>query len=308
MNDFGDISLQQLELFLSVAESESITAAARRLFISQSAASRLIQKLEGEAGAALLDRNNRGICLTDAGEQLYRQLKPCYSKLTSALYNVSRAEGHAVHIACLDAVETLDELAPLLRQFENMYPDIALDVKVCSHRSLRESLLSGACGCAFTYSAACGGLSGVEMRYYKKMDTFFIVSADSPAIDGDRLDYAKLSQSHLYIHLVARQDFTGSRDLAICRAHGFTPSGIQYLTENSTIAGMVMDTNGLAISGKAFGLEFGDAIRRFKVEQPMEEEQYVGVLWQPDDASPETRRFVESVPYLRAERLGETEE
>ena len=305
MNVFGDISLQQLEIFLSVAESESITAASRRLFISQSAASRLIQKLESEVGTALLDRNNRGVHLTDAGEQLYRQVKLCYTKLTSALYNANQADGGAVRIACLDATEPLDELAPLLRQFENMYPDIKVDVKVCSHPTLRESILSGACDCAFTYSAACGGLSGVEMRFYKKMDTFFAVSSDCPAIDGDHLDYARLSQSHLYIHLVARQDYTGSRDLSICRAHGFTPAGIQYLTENSAIAGMVMDTNGLAISGKAFGLEFGDAIRRFKVEKPLEEEQYVGVLWRPDDASQEARRFVESVPYLRAERLSE---
>lgn len=307
MNDFGDISLQQLEIFLLVAECESITSASRRLFISQSAASRLIQKLEAEVGTSLLERNNRGVVLTDSGEQLYRQIKMYYTKLTSALYNANRTEGRAVRIACLDATETLDEIAPLLRQFENLYPDIAADVKVCSHQRLRESFLSGACDCAFTYSAACGGLSGVEIRYYKHVDTYFAVSADSPAIEGDRLNYAKLSQSHLYIHLVERQDFTGSRDLSICRAHGFTPAGIQYLTDGSAIAGMVMDTNGLAIAGKAFGLEYGSAIRRFKVEQPLEEEQYICLLWRPEEASPETRRFVESVPYLRAERLGETE-
>ena len=304
MNDFGDISLQQLETFLLIAECESITAASRRLFISQSAASRLVQKLEAEVGTPLLARNNRGVVLTDRGEQLYRQIKMYYTKLTSALYNANHTEGRAVRIACLDATETLDELAPLLRQFENTYPGIAADVKVCNHRNLRESLLSGACDCAFTYSAACGGLSGVELRYYKHMDTYFVVSADSPAIEGDRLNYARLSQSHLYIHLVARQDYTGSRDLSICRAHGFTPAGIQYLTDGSAIAGMVMDTNGLSIGGKSFGLEYGGALRRFKVEQPLEEEQYVGLLWRPDDASSEARRFVESVPYLRAERLG----
>ena len=304
MSAFGDISLLQLEIFLLVAECKSITSASRRLFISQSAASRLIHKLEEDVGAELLDRSNRGVQLTQSGEQLYRQIKLYYSKLSSAFYNINRPEGQAVHIACLDATETLDELSPLLRQFENLYPDTVLDVKVCNHQLLRESILSGDSDCAFTYSAACSGLSGIEMRYYKKMDTYFVVSADCHAIEGDRLNYAKLSQCHLYIHLVARQDFTGTRDLSICRAHGFTPAGIQYLTENSAIAGMVMDTNGLAISGKSFGLEFGDAIRRFKVEYPLEEEQYVGLLWRPEDASPEARRFVESVPYLRAERLG----
>ena len=303
MNDFGTISLQQLEIFLQVAECESISTAAQRLFISQSAASRLIQKLEAEVGTALLDRNNRGVQLTDRGEQLYRQLKVYYAKLTSALYNVSSAEGRAVRIACLDATETFNELTPLIKQFQKLYPAIDVDVKVCTHPILRESFLSGSCDCAFTYSAASKGLSGGEMRYFKHMDTYFAVSATSPAIEGGRLNYEKLSGSNLYIKPTARQDISGSRDISICQAHGFTPGGIRYLTDGTAIAGMIMDTNGISIAGKGFGMELGDGIRLFKVEKPLEEEQYIVLLWHPEEASAEARRFVESVPYLDTKKL-----
>ena len=305
MNDFGELSMQQLEIFLAVAECESITTAARRLFISQSAASRLIQKMEACVQTQLFARNNRGVELTEQGEQLYRQIKLYYTKLHSAFYNIvqSGASERTVRLACLDATETLDEFSPLVKRFGQLYPGVFLEVKVCNHHDLREGILAGAFDCAFTYSAASHGLSGLEMRYYKQVDTYFAVSANCPAIEGDHLNYEKLSRCNLYIRLAARHDFTGTRDLSICRAHGFAPAGIQYLTDSTAIAGMVLDTNGISITGKAFGLEFGDSIRLFKVEKPLEEEQFIVLLWRPDEADADTHRFVQSVPYLSAETL-----
>ncbi len=308
MSTFGDISILQIEVFLSVAECKSITTASRKLFISQSSASRLMQKLEECVNAPLFQRDNRGVELTESGEQLYRQLKQLHSRLNAAFYNVrqTRADsGNPVRLACLDATETFEEVSPLIKQFNNTYPDIPVDVKVCRFHDLREGMISGKYDCAITYSVSCHGLpEDMERRYYKHMDTYFAVSADNIAIEGDRLNYQLLSKSNLFIHLSAQYDLSGKRGLSICRSHGFTPMGIQYFSDATAIEGMVLDANGFAIAGKAFGIDHGNAIRVFKAEVPLEEEQYIVLLWRPDDASSEARRFVESVPYLQVDRLG----
>jgi LysR family hydrogen peroxide-inducible transcriptional activator len=61
------MELRQLEILASVAESGSLTAAARRCNLSQPAISQQIQGLEEEIGEPLLIRRARGVDLTSAG-------------------------------------------------------------------------------------------------------------------------------------------------------------------------------------------------------------------------------------------------
>ncbi|MBI4183187.1 MAG: LysR family transcriptional regulator [Proteobacteria bacterium] len=59
--------LRSLEIFLAVAETRNMTAAARRLGLTQSAVSQAIKHLEEKAGVALVDRALRPLGLTAAG-------------------------------------------------------------------------------------------------------------------------------------------------------------------------------------------------------------------------------------------------
>lgn len=60
--------LDALKYFLSVVEEKSISKAAAKTHISQSALSQMIQKLEEDLGFELLKRSNRGVTLTSSGE------------------------------------------------------------------------------------------------------------------------------------------------------------------------------------------------------------------------------------------------
>src|ERR1700753_4243978 len=62
------MELRHLRYFQTVAELGSVTGAARRLYISQSAISEQIRDLEHELGCALLDRSRRGVHLTPQGQ------------------------------------------------------------------------------------------------------------------------------------------------------------------------------------------------------------------------------------------------
>ena len=61
---------KQLQVFLKVCETKSITKAAERLFISQQAVSRIIANLESELNARLFIRTPQGVELTDWGGEL----------------------------------------------------------------------------------------------------------------------------------------------------------------------------------------------------------------------------------------------
>ena len=65
------MELRELRYFLAVYETGSVTAAARRCFISQPSISAAIAALERELGAILFVRHRKGVAATAAAEALY---------------------------------------------------------------------------------------------------------------------------------------------------------------------------------------------------------------------------------------------
>lgn len=63
---WGLMDFRQLRYFLAVGEESSFSRAAERCFISQSAISHQIAKLEHELGTSLFDRSTRSVKLTAA--------------------------------------------------------------------------------------------------------------------------------------------------------------------------------------------------------------------------------------------------
>ncbi len=74
----------QIRAFTQVAESGSIRAAARALFLSQSALTKSLRELEEDVGAELLVRSYRGIEFTPAGKVLLSHARLALSMLDKA--------------------------------------------------------------------------------------------------------------------------------------------------------------------------------------------------------------------------------
>lgn len=68
---------EQLQYYLTVCEKGSISAACAELNLTQQSLSANIRALEEEVGITLLTRNNRGVCMTVAGEKAYY----CFQKM-----------------------------------------------------------------------------------------------------------------------------------------------------------------------------------------------------------------------------------
>ena len=65
----GMMTLRQIRHFIAVAETGSISAGARAVFVSQSSLTLAIQRLETEIGVRLFDRHAKGMTLTHQGHQ-----------------------------------------------------------------------------------------------------------------------------------------------------------------------------------------------------------------------------------------------
>ena len=78
------ITLRQLEIFISVAETQQVTRASKKLFLTQSAVSMALGELENQLGGPLFDRHGRSLLLNDRG----RYLLPMAKDITFQVWNV----------------------------------------------------------------------------------------------------------------------------------------------------------------------------------------------------------------------------
>lgn len=83
--DYGrNLDLNLLRVFVVVAETGSVTAAAAKLYLTQPAISAALRRLTESVGAPLFARQGRGVTLTSRGERLLAQAQPHLSSLVSA--------------------------------------------------------------------------------------------------------------------------------------------------------------------------------------------------------------------------------
>lgn len=117
-----------LEAFVAVSELGSVSRAAERLNLSQTALSHRLRKVEAELGARLLIRSAREVTLTKAGQLLLPQVREQLMAL-SALYGAVRNESTLAHrriaFACLPTVSQY-YLPPILARFARERPAIGL--------------------------------------------------------------------------------------------------------------------------------------------------------------------------------------
>lgn len=79
------MNFRQLDCFIAAAECRSFSAAAKRLYLSQSAVSQQIISLEGELGCVLFERTGHAVTLTAAGEYFFPRVVELRETMESVL-------------------------------------------------------------------------------------------------------------------------------------------------------------------------------------------------------------------------------
>jgi DNA-binding transcriptional LysR family regulator len=131
--------LEQLQAFLSVAQTGSFQQAAQQCGVTQSTVSRQIQGLEAEVGMPLLHRGTQSK-LTLAGDHLLPYVRKILTEWQNATQGIADLRAGKQLELCVAAIHSVcaHYLPPVLQKFCQLYPEVQLRVtSLGSDRSLK---------------------------------------------------------------------------------------------------------------------------------------------------------------------------
>ncbi|WP_211462336.1 LysR family transcriptional regulator [Collimonas silvisoli] len=130
MANLSSVNLNRLQVFVTVVEAGSLTAAANRLGLAKTMVSTHMQRLESEIGASLLVRTTRRLSLTDAGEAFYeascRILSDAETAISAAGHDTAEPRGTLRITAPIDYGATV--VAPVAVALQQRYPLLKIEL------------------------------------------------------------------------------------------------------------------------------------------------------------------------------------
>jgi len=124
------LELRHLETLLALAECGSLSKAADRLYLTQSALSHQLKALETQFGSAIVEKNVRPLRFTAIGQRLLELARTILPQVAEAARDVARlSEGHGgplrIAVQCHNC---FDWLMPAMDAYRTMWPEVELDI------------------------------------------------------------------------------------------------------------------------------------------------------------------------------------
>ena len=231
--DMVDVS--QLRAIRAVSETGSVTAAARRLNMSQPGLSRLIDRVEDELGATLFMRGRTGAEPTAEGHKaLEFALKTltAYDALRASIS--SNAGGPTITLRIAASTTPGEYLLPeIASEFMRVHPGIAVESLITDSAAVAGHVLSGDCDAGFSgTNPAIDGLIYVPIA---RDEIVLAVSASHRFAEMGEIDSAELEGERM----LRRERGSGTYEVVteVLARHGQSlPRGRSELTLGSTQA------------------------------------------------------------------------
>jgi molybdate transport repressor ModE-like protein len=234
------LDVRRMKVLREVAARGSFSAAAEELNFTQSAVSQHIAALERECGAKLVERNGRGIRLTDAGSALVRHADAILARLSDAeqeLAAIAGLKGGRLRLVSFPSAGAA-LLPHAVAVFCRRYPDVELSLAEAEPDESLPRLRSGEFDLALVY----------QYRSEELPDDL-----EAAALLSDRM-HAALPRSHalasrakLKMEDLASEPWIGGCSSGACReflldacnAAGFEPNIAFESDDYPTMLGLV---------------------------------------------------------------------
>jgi DNA-binding transcriptional LysR family regulator len=223
---FGEV--QRLRTFVLVLDLGSISAAASVLGYTQSAVSQQLAALEREAGMPLVDRSQRPLHPTRAGEVLRPHVERVLAALGAAEATLEDLRGGAHRLRLAAFTSALASFVPrAVRELRRAHAEVVVQVLQLETREAVESLRSGGADLAVVHympGVAVPEIAGLLRRRLLVDDLYVVLPEGHQLARRDAVSLADLEGEPL---ILPRRDTPAGRFRSVvehlCSQAGFAP-------------------------------------------------------------------------------------
>lgn len=145
-----NLSIENIELFVLVAELGNISKVAETLYISQPAVSQIINKIENAFKCQLFIRQSRGVILTTEGQIVLQDFKVLLNNFNNTVLKIKKYNELEYSKLKIGSGANISKwiLSPILKKLFKDYPNIKLKIDENSTANLIKEVLNGILDCA----------------------------------------------------------------------------------------------------------------------------------------------------------------
>lgn len=279
------LTLDQIQIFLTVVDEGSFTVAAKRLNRARSAVTYGIQKLEAQIGLPLFDRTAYRPTLTDAGRTLLERARRVAQEANTFRESaVSLASGLEAELTIvIDAMFPMPPVLAALKAFSEQFPTVQPRVSIQNMgepaRMVRDgTAMIGLFPAIYADEAVMKSFSLTTMELVPVVSADHALAAVVGSIKGHIL------QRHVHLVLSDQTVLNSDRDKGVLSKRTWRLTDLRM-------------KHSMLLAGLGFG-----NMPLHMVEQDIAEGRLV--LIEPEDFDPRVAKFVMSCGYLNDHRLG----
>lgn len=237
------MTLRHLKIFVAVCKFKGITAAAKKLHLTQPSVSLAIKELENHYGVRLFDRIAHRIYLTESGRQFLIYATQIVS-LFDGLENEMRLSKRADIVRVGASITTGAYLLPqFVSDFSRQYPHISVHATIENSEKLEHRILEN----DIDFAIIEGPIHNTQLKSEKLMDDrlVLICGQGHPLASASRI---RVEQFQNY-DFILREKGSGTRELfdSTLLIHGITIKPIWESVSTHAIINAVSEGLGLSV-------------------------------------------------------------
>jgi DNA-binding transcriptional LysR family regulator len=266
----------ELHPFLILAHELHFRRASERLFLSQPALSKRIQRLEEKVGGALFARTRRKVALTEAGRVLVPVAERLLRESETAL-GLARevTEGRAGTLRIGFGIASVSEVLPrTIIRFRRAYQRVELQMQDMSTPAQISALLEGRIDIGIVRMP----IARPELDSFPLFRERLVTATPRAVPYRPRDGLASLRDRPFILQPRSASETFHDHVLAVCRHAGFMPSIVQEASELFTILNLIRAGLGVSLVPSSAVRMHVPGVRFHELRMP-DAEWCIGVAW-----------------------------
>lgn len=242
------LDIPSLQMLTAIVDTGAISRAADTLFVTQSALSHRLRKLEKRLGVMLFERVNRRLVITEAGREVLGAARRVLAELEAverSLRSGGPQEPSRIRLVT-ECYTAYHWLPPVMGSFRQKWPAVEFEVAPQATANPVSALLAGSVDVAIVHRHP-----PVErVRYYPLFEDelMLVMSPDHRLAGRDHVTARDLEAEHLIVYASAGEDSTIEEE--VLRPSGVKPAAITRVLLTEAIVELVKARMGVSVLAK----------------------------------------------------------